>query len=129
MWMELMMREALTAQLHGGSGPQFQYGGMHPQILEVLGDPSKALGCSRKLWKVDDFTYTKPMRGQEDQPGRTKLAARVLTVWKDNHQGPLEEHPHPKEAFAWRAWLHYMYTADTIEGWTLREASRCVCLC
>ena len=127
-WMDLMMREALTAQLHGGWGQNAQFGGMHPQIIEVLGEPSKALGCSKALPK-QDFSYTKAMQDKEDKPGRTKLAERVLSVWQDSHQGPLEEHPYPKEAFAWRSWLHYMYCSDTIEGWTLREASRCVCLC
>ena len=134
-WMDLMMREALTAQLHGGWGQNTQFGGMHPQIIQVLGEPSKALGSSKaNECKAQDFTaefpkYTKAMTDKEDKPGRTKLAERVLSVWQDSYQGPLEEHPYPKEAFAWRSWLHYMYCSDTIEGWTLREASRCVCLC
>ena len=95
LWMDLMMREALTAQLHGGWGQNTQFGGMHPQIIQVLGEPSKALGSSKaNECKAQDFTsefpkYTKAMTDKEDKPGRTKLAERVLSVWQDSHQGPI----------------------------------------
>ena len=114
------MQEAVTGEVHGGYGTP--YGGMHKQILEMLGSPSKAIGRPQDLrYGIDTYEHQ-----LVDQHNEKILAGLVLAVWKCSHQGTPVDHPHPKEAHAWKSWLHYMYCSDTIHGWMLRKASRCV---
>ena len=84
------MREAVRAELNG------KFGGMHPAVFEALGSPTKAIGCTMELLGKTN-TYASHIHTHEDG---TKLAALVLGVWSQCHQGTPQTHPFPREMFA-----------------------------
>lgn len=86
-YMDIMMQEAVTVEIHG------RYcalnGGMHPQIFEVLGSPSKAIGYPRDLRKGIN-TYECHI---VDEHCESLLAALVVATTRPCGNTATKDHP------------------------------------
>lgn len=114
-FIDISMQEAVKAYL-------YKHSGLENSITLLLGSPLQAIGCPKEIAdKIVPIAYV--INNDEDED---ILTARFMQAWQHAHQGTLATHPFPEQAFAWRAFMQFMWSSPTIVGCELRRSARLV---
>jgi hypothetical protein len=120
-FIRIMMRDAVAAFLERDK--EFRQdvagAGRPGKPLRALGFDFAALGIDEPATGVRVLSHPVQTSFQ-----KTTLAGMVTRVFEHCYQGAPASHPYPEEMKAWKQWLDYMWSGQTIESTMMRLAAR-----